>query len=267
MNNKCKVISISNQKGGVGKTTTTISLAVSLAKMGKKVLCVDLDPQGNLTMALGYDQPDELAETISNLLIKHINKSLTNVSKEKEEENYILHSNGIDFIPSNIELADLENILMNTMSRENVLKNFLKPLTVIYDYILIDTLPSLNILTVNALNASNEVVIPVQAQYLSAKGLELLLQTIMKVRMSLNPDLKIAGVLITMLDKRASFQKAVIDIVKSAYGEHIRIFNTNISLSVKVSETQSMGTTVFSLKDNRVANDYINFAKELTENE
>lgn len=258
---KSKIIAISNQKGGVGKTTTTINLGASLTKIGKKVLLIDLDPQGNLTMSLGYEHPDELEINIARLLHDEINKT---IKEEVISSSYILTAHGIDFIPASIELAGLENILVNTISRENVLKNFLSKFREKYDYILIDCLPSLNILTINALTASDEVIIPVQAQYLSAKGLELLLETVAKVKNSLNDKLEVRGVLITMLDKRASFQKRVIETITESYQKDIKIFNSKIPLSVKVSENQSKGVTVMNEKNNRVAEEYLNFAKELS---
>lgn len=256
----CRIISIINQKGGVGKTTTAINLGVSLAKLNKKVLLIDFDPQGNLTMALGFAQPDEIEINISKLLLEEING---NINEEISANDYIKSAEGIDFIAANIELAGLENILINTMSRENILKNFLYKHKKNYDYILIDCLPSLNILTINALTASDEVIIPVQAQYLSAKGLELLLSTITKVKNNLNDKLKITGVLITMLDKRAAFQKDVIEIIKESYGEFINIFESKIPMSVKVSETQSKGKSIFIEKNNKVKDSYTSFAEEL----
>lgn len=262
----CKIIAISNQKGGVGKTTTTINLGVSLVNLGKKVLLIDFDPQGNLTMALGFHQPDEIENNIAVLLQNEIN-SKRELNEYEYKNEYIKSSEGLDFIPANIELAGIENILINTMSRENILKNLLSKYKKDYDYILIDCLPSLNILTVNALTASDEVIIPVQAQYLSAKGVELLLQTISLVKNNLNAGLKIRGVLITMLDNRANFQKEVIQIIKESYGDYIKIFESKIPTSVKVSETQSKGISIFSQKNNKVAESYKNFAKEVISNE
>lgn len=264
----CKTIAICNQKGGVGKTSTAINLSAALVRMGKRVLAVDLDPQANLSMSLGYEQPDELPTTISHLFQEEINQRFK--SRESElfsNKDYILSKDGIDFIASSIELAAVENLLINTMSRENVLKDFLKRVTDDYDYCIIDTLPSLNILTINALNAANSVIIPVQAQYLSAKGLELLLSTISVVKQSLNPNLSVDGVLITMLDKRTNFQKEVVDIVTKTYGQFIKIFDTKISVSVKVTETQSRGKSIFEHDPKgRIAESYAGLAKELLSN-
>jgi chromosome partitioning protein len=264
---KARVLSISNHKGGVGKTTTTINLGAALAQMGKKVLLIDLDPQANLSISMGIMFPDELEEkpeinTIGKLLQAEIDR------KVPEPDEYIRHSDtGMDFIPSSIMLYKMGNVLMNTMSRETVLKRFLKRHEKSYDYILIDNSPSLSILTVNALNASQQVIIPVQAQFLSAKGLELLLETIGDVQANLNPELAIAGILITMVDHRSKHQKDVIQMVHGAYSETIPIFETMIPLSVAVSESQSLGKPIIHETDNSVGQGYLNFAKELTENE
>jgi len=264
----CKVSSICNQKGGVGKTTTAINLGVALANEGKRVLAIDLDPQANLTMALGYDQPDELETTIASLISNEINdRNSVRSDSGSGKEDYILSAHGVDFIPSSIELAGIENLLINTMSRENVLKKLLGKHKDNYDYILIDCLPSLNVLTVNALTASNDVIIPVQAQYLSAKGLELLLGTISNVKANLNPKLNIAGVLITMLDTRGNFQKEVVNTISESYGRYIRIFDSHIPTSVKVSENQSKGAAIIGEKNNKVAQGYESLAKELMKNE
>ncbi len=264
----CKVIAISNQKGGVGKTATAVNLAAALTRMGKRVLAVDLDPQGNLTMSLGYEQPDELPITISQLLQETINRRLKPTNETlSQNRDFILKTEGINFIAANIELAAMENVMINIMSRENVLKDFLSDLKSDYDYIIIDCLPSLNILTVNALNAADEVIIPVQAQYLSAKGLELLLQTISMVKRNLNPNLDIAGVLITMLDRRTNFQKEVAEIVTQTYGQFIRIFDSKIPVSVKVTETQSKGKSIFEHDPKgKIADSYALLAKELVYN-
>ena len=259
----CEVISISNQKGGVAKTTTSINLGVALAQKGKRVLLIDFDPQANLTMSLGYPNTDELEHTIRNLMLGQIEcMALSNV-KEIDYEKYILSAHGIDFIPASIELSEVENILINTMSRENVMKRIVNAIKGNYDYIFIDCQPSLNVLTVNALTSSDGVIIPVQSHYLSAKGLELLLRTISSVKQNLNEKLSIKGVLITMLDGRSSFQKGVIDTVSQAYGEYLNVFDSKIPLSVKVSENQAKGLPIVTEKNNKVASSYISLAEEL----
>lgn len=254
-----KIIAVANQKGGVGKTTTTISLGVALAKEGKKVLLVDLDPQANLTMSMGRKTPDEIPITVSTLFKAQI-------SGMEISEDYILSANGVDFIPANIELSELDYLLMTAMNREYILKRILDKHKEKYDYVIIDCLPSLNLLFINALAAADEVMIPVQAQYLSAKGLELLIQTIMKVKANLNPALAIAGIVITMLDGRAVFQKGLIEEITKAYGSAIHFFESKIPLSVKVSEQQAKGEVIFDVKKNKVAESYMELAKEVMNN-
>jgi len=292
MRKPCNVISISNQKGGVGKTTTAINLGVALSEMGKRVLLVDFDPQANLTMGLGYPKPDELDKNIAKVLLAEIegrasiagdgiagdgNDDYASNVDDAASRYIIKTSHGVDFIPSSIELAGIENTLMNTISRESVLDGFLSRHKQNYEYILVDCLPSLNILTINALTASDEIIIPVQAQYFSAKGLELLLKSITSVQRNLNRRVKIAGILITMMDKRSSFQKEVYRIVsgndislneansnkRGSRKSAIRTFDTIIPLSVKVSSNQSKGITMLNERNNSVTEGYIAFAHEL----
>lgn len=254
----CRIISIANQKGGVGKTTTTINLAVSLVNLDKKVLCVDLDPQANLTMGFGYPNPDEISTNkIEDLLIE------PTLLAESAKEDYIINAYGVDFIPASIELAGMDNILINRMKRESALENVLKKHKHNYDFILIDCLPSLGILTINALTACDEIIIPVQSQFYAAKGLTGLINTISAVRDNLNPDLTIAGIIFTMVDKRSKHQKEVVDVVTTFSGEQIRVFQNSIPNSVKVSDNQSKGKPIIGEKDNTVAKAYVAVAKEL----
>ena len=260
----CKTISIINQKGGVGKTTTCNNLAASLVNMGKKVLMVDLDSQANLTMGMGYDDPDKLPIKLADLLQAEITKRTTGQNADVfNKGDYILNAHGVDLIPSSLDLAGLELVLMNTIGRETVLKNFLEQFQADYDYILIDCLPSLGIFTVNALTASNEIIIPVQAQFFGAKGVEALMQSVYSVQRYLNPQLKVLGILITMIDGRSRFQKEVGEIVHESFAEYTTIFNTEIPLSVDVSRGQSKGLPIVTFKNNRVSEAYTEFAKEV----
>jgi chromosome partitioning protein len=259
------IIAICNQKGGVGKTTATLNLGAALARMGVKVLCVDLDPQANLTMALGHPNPDELPVTLPTVLRDIIdNMAKPAASPLVENRAYILHAHGMDFIPSSIELAPLENVLINTMSRESVLKRLLSYLCGDYDVILIDCMPSLNFVTINALTTADKVLIPLQPQFFSAKGLEMLLQTIDNVRQNLNPTLSIEGALITMYDGRLNFHREVMEVIAATYGDFVKIFDTKIPVSVRATETQARGKSIFDFEPKgRIAGAYGKFAEEL----
>lgn len=256
-----KIIAISNQKGGVGKTTTTMALGEAMARAGKRVLLVDLDAQANLTMSMGYKTPDEIPITIATMFKAHIAGRMNEIPT-----NYVLSANGIDFLPASIELSELDYLLMTAMNREYILKRILDRYKEKYDYVIIDCLPSLNLLAVNALAAADEVIVPVQAQYLSAKGLDLLLQTVLKVQANLNPILKIAGIVITMLDGRAVFQKELVQEITEAYGTAIHFFESTIPLSVKVSEAQAKSNTIIDMKRNKVAQSYLRLAEEVMSN-
>ena len=237
----CKVIALTNQKGGVGKTTTAVNLGVGLAKQGKKVLLIDADAQANLTMALGYNRPDDLPFTLSTVMQDIIDDKTVDVS-----QGIIHHKEGVDLIPSNIELSGLEVRLINALSRESVLKTYVNEVKRDYDFVLIDCMPSLGMITINSLAAADSVVIPTQPHYLSAKGLELLLRTVSKVKRQINPRLRIDGILMTMVMPRTNISKDIISSVKSAYGQKIRVFDTQIPHSVRAVEATAEGKSIFA---------------------
>ena len=247
----CKVIALTNQKGGVGKTTTAVNLGVGLAQQGKKVLLIDADAQANLTMALGYNRPDDLPFILSTVMQDIIDDKTVDVS-----QGIIHHKEGVDLIPSNIELSGLEVRLINALSRESVLKTYVNEVKRDYDFVLIDCMPSLGMITINSLAAADSVVIPTQPHYLSAKGLELLLRTVSKVKRQINPRLRIDGILMTMVMPRTNISKDIISSVKSAYGQKIRVFDTQIPHSVRAVEATAEGKSIFA---------YEQFAKEVVE--
>ena len=238
---KATTIAIVNQKGGTAKTTTCENLGIGLAMEGKKVLLVDVDPQGSLTISMGWQQPDELPTTLSTLMQKAMNDQPI-----QPGEVILHHAEGVDLIPANIELAGMEVALVNSMNREKMLNQVLDSAKREYDYILLDCTPSLGMLTVNALAAADTTLIPMQAQYLSAKGLEQLLQTIGKVRRQINPKLKIEGILLTMTDNRTTYGKQIDNLIRQGYGRKINVFEQTIPRSVRAAEISAAGKSIFA---------------------
>lgn len=236
-----KIIAIVNQKGGVEKTTTCANLGIGLAQAGKKVLLVDCDPQGSLSISLGYPQPDQLPVTLKTLL----ERILTDEARDSNG-GVLCHGEGVHLVPANIELSGLEISLLNAMNRERILEQYLSHIKAGYDYILLDCMPSLGMLTVNALAAADSVLIPVQAQYLSAKGLEQLLQTIGKVRRQINPRLTVEGILLTMVDSRTTYTKEISTALRDTYGSRIHVFATDIPHSVRAAEISAEGKSIYA---------------------
>ena len=255
----CKVIALTNQKGGVGKTTTAVNLGVCLSKQGKKVLLVDADAQANLTMSLGYPRPDDLPISLATIMQDIIDDKPFDVQK-----GILHHSEVVDLLPSNIELSGLEVRLINAISRERVLTTCINEVKKNYDYVLIDCMPSLGMLTINALAAADSVVIPTQPHYLSAKGLELLLRSVSKVRRQINPHLRIDGILMTMVMPRTNISKEVTALVRSAYGQNIKVFDAQIPHSIRAVEATAEGKSIFAYdKGGKVAAAYEQFGKEV----
>jgi chromosome partitioning protein len=255
---KAKITSFVLQKGGVGKSTTAVNLGIGLARKGKRVLLVDADSQANATQMLGLQQPDDHYFTLANLIEAQMNEAPLLFADGINE-----HAEGVDFIPANVDLSAAEVSLVNAMSRESVLRGIVRRLQTRYDHILIDCSPSLGMLTINALAASDSVIIPVQAGYLPVKGLEQLLKTIGKVRKSINPNLKIDGVLLTMAG-RNNLSKNVDALIRESYGGKLNVFNTRIPYSVRAAEASATGKSIFAYEPNgKVAAAYENLTREV----
>ena len=254
-----KVISICTQKGGVGKTTTAANLGVALARQGNRVLLVDFDPQADLSISLGYTNPDALDVTISTMMLKAINEENFDCFEGIKQTD-----EGVCLIPSNLELSALEMSLVGTMNRERVLSRYLDKVKRDFDYVLIDCPPSLSMITINALSAADSVIIPVQAHYLPAKGMEQLINTVERVRKYVNQNLKIDGVLVTLVDNRTNFAKEVPEIIRQSYGNKLRIFDTQIPMRIKAAETPAIGVSIFSYDPkNDVAKAYDSLSREV----
>jgi len=258
----CRVLSVVNQKGGVGKSVSSTNLGIGLARKGLKVLIVDLDSQASQTVSLGWKLPDDLPITIS-----------TQLSKVMENKPYeplegiLQHGEGVDLMPSNIELSSLEMRMMNSMSREFILRNYLSKLKPHYDIIVLDCAPTLGLMTINALTASDRVIIPVQPEYLSVVGMTQLFDTIEQVKQQVNPNLQIEGVLITLANMRTNLAKNTVNIIKNAYGGSVRIFPHPIPYSTRVKEASAAGKSIFTYEPKgNSAYAYEQLAKEVERN-
>ena len=258
----CKVIAIANQKGGVGKTTTTSNLGIGLAKQGKRVLLIDADAQGSLTASLGVQEPDRLEITLATIMSNIIN------DEESPEYGILKHEEGIDFMPGNIELSGLETSLVNVMSRETVLRTYIEQQKDRYDYILIDCMPSLGMITINAFACADSILIPVQAAYLPVKGLEQLIKTIGKVKRQINPKLEIEGILLTMVDNRTNYAKDISTLLIENYGSRVKIFKESIPMSVRAAEISAEGVSIYQHDPNgKVASAYQSLTEEVLADE
>ena len=243
----------------MGKTTSTVNLGVGLAREGKKVLLVDADPQGSLTVCMGFQNPDALEQSLATAMNAVINDEPINPYQV-----ILSHREGVELLPANIELSGLETSLFNVMSREFVLKNLIDGVRQDYDYILIDCMPSLGMMTINSLVAADSIIIPSQPSFLSTKGLGLLLKSVTKVRRSINPKLTIDGILLTMVDRRTNNANEIIASLRESIGTQLNIFSTEIPRSVRAVEAAVTGGSIFEYDRNgKVAQAYEQFAKEV----
>lgn len=254
-----KIIAIANNKGGVGKTTTAINLAKGLADNRKKVLLIDADPQGNATAASGYDEPDGIDDNLAQIIAR------TMAEVDIDNDYGIIHTRrGYDLIAGNIELSAMEVTLVNALNRESILSHYLCQISEKYDYIIIDCAPSLGMLTTNAFVAADSILIPVQASYLPVKGLEQLIMHVTKIRRHINSQLEIEGILLTMVDSRQNFGKEIIELLKEAYGQQVRIIDTLIPRSVRADESIAEGVSIFEYDANgKVAKAYKKLVEEI----
>ena len=254
-----KVIICANQKGGVAKSTSVVNPGVGLASKGKRVLVIDNDPQGSLTEALGFPEPDKLEVTLANIM-----EWVLNEEDFELNAGIIHHEEGIDLLPANIELSGVETSLVGIMSSETTLKEYIDMIRDDYDYILVDCSPNLGQLTLNALVAADEIIIPVQAAYLPIKGLEQLLKTISRVKRKMNQKLHIMGILITMVDYRTVYAREITEVLYEHYGSSIHIFDEVIPMSVRAAEASAEGLSIYKYDGNgKVALAYMKIVEEV----
>lgn len=255
----CRTIAVANQKGGTGKTATTLSLGMALARRGQRVLLVDTDPQGDLTKSLGWKDPDALETTLAN----HLNATIEGIDLDPRE-GILSHDEGIDIMPANIELAGMEMPVLMAMSREQLVSMWISPLKARYDFIIFDCAPTLGIIPINAFVASDSVLVPVSAEYLPAAAMTGLLKTVGRVRRQINPSLEVEGILVTLSDGRNNLAHEVEQTIREQYGSTYKVFDTVIPRAVSAAEAPAAGMSVFSYDgEGKVARAFERLAEEV----
>jgi chromosome partitioning protein len=256
-----KTIFVGARKGGVGKTMTAASLGFGLARQGKRVLLLDCDSQHSLTVSLGVREPEKQPVTLTTVM--------TDIIEERDIEpamGILTHKEGVDFLPTNGSLTGIELALLQLIGRETILRQYIDKVKSDYDFIIIDTAPTLDLLTVNALAAADSVIIPVCPKFLDALGLEQLLKAVAQIKRQINPSLTIGGILLTMVDRRTRLTQEVIASIENAYGKNIRIFGEHIPRSVKAAECSAQGVSIFTHDPSgKVAAAYEALAREVAD--
>lgn len=256
----CRTIAVANQKGGTGKTATTLSLGMALARSGQRVLLVDTDPQGDLTKSLGWKDPDALE---SPTLANHLGAIIEGAPIDPRK-GILSHGEGVDLMPANIDLAGMEMPILMAMSREQLVNVWMSPLKADYDFIIFDCAPTLGIIPVNAFVASDSVLVPVSAEYLPASAMTGLLKTVGRVRRQINPSLEVEGILVTLFDSRNNLAHEVEETIRERYGSTYRVFDAVIPRAVSAAEAPAAGKSVFSYDgEGKVARAFERLAEEV----
>lgn len=259
----CEVIGIVNQKGGIGKTATSVHLGISLAQQGKKVLLVDADPQAHLTISLGWKNPEQELETT---LANHL-EGLIDFTPLPPSKGILQNPEGVDVMPANVDLAEIEAKMITAMERESLLKKWVNGVKHDYDFVIMDSLPSLGMLHINVLAASDKLIVPVQTHYLASRGMVKLLNSVQRIKSSINPSLKVDGLLLTMADRRTNHTQSVELSIRNQFGKNIKVYQSVIPFAVATADASKEGKSLFSYdRMSKAAIAYQDFSREVMSN-